>query len=170
MDTRVINIITIDTESFYAYKFQVSLSSIPQLISEEVCREVPREVCQTVFIKPKKVKVNINTEICYYYTSSYYVQRQRILIYFFGRYLTKLLNIWQLFKMVFRNLCPFQWLLELWCFFSMQALLAPPLSLNPWWGAPTSNPILEKSCEFLDNFCLDFCQETFEIGAERIQT
>ena len=31
--------------------------SIPQLVPEEVCRDVPKELCQTVFLNPKTVKV-----------------------------------------------------------------------------------------------------------------
>ena len=31
--------------------------SIPQLVPEEVCRDVPKELCQIVFLNPKTVKV-----------------------------------------------------------------------------------------------------------------
>ena len=31
--------------------------SIPQLIPEEICREVPKQLCQTVFLSPRTVKV-----------------------------------------------------------------------------------------------------------------
>ena len=31
--------------------------SIPQLVPEEVCRDVPKDLCQTVFLNPKTVKV-----------------------------------------------------------------------------------------------------------------
>ena len=31
--------------------------SIPQLIPEEICRQVPKEVCQAVFLNPKFLKV-----------------------------------------------------------------------------------------------------------------
>ena len=34
--------------------------SIPQLVPVEECRDVPKELCQTVFMNPKTVKVFIN--------------------------------------------------------------------------------------------------------------
>jgi len=38
--------------------FVLSLNcSVPMLVSQELCREVPREVCQTVFANPRNFKV-----------------------------------------------------------------------------------------------------------------
>ena len=34
-----------------------NIFSIPQLIPEEICRQVPKEVCQAVFLNPKMLKV-----------------------------------------------------------------------------------------------------------------
>ena len=38
-------------------KTKHNILSIPQLIPEEICRQVPKEVCQAVFLNPKMLKV-----------------------------------------------------------------------------------------------------------------
>ena len=43
------------SQCFPALKYIVF--SIPQLVPEEVCRDVPKELCQIVFLNPKTVKV-----------------------------------------------------------------------------------------------------------------
>ena len=37
----------------------IILISIPNLIPEKVCRKIPKEVCQVVFLDPKTVKVRL---------------------------------------------------------------------------------------------------------------
>ena len=44
----------------YSYLLELIMFSIPQLIPEEVCRDVPKELCQTVFLNPKTVKVFVS--------------------------------------------------------------------------------------------------------------
>ena len=40
-------------------KILIILISIPNLIPERVCRKIPKEVCQVVFLNPRIVKVRL---------------------------------------------------------------------------------------------------------------
>jgi hypothetical protein len=39
-------------------------SSIPQLVPEQICREIPKEVCQTVFLNPRNIKSTALIKYC----------------------------------------------------------------------------------------------------------
>ena len=51
------NVTTRYDDADHVVKMQNNIFSIPQLIPEEICRQVPKEVCQAVFLNPKFLKV-----------------------------------------------------------------------------------------------------------------